>query len=163
MEISPALQRILEALLMTFAAALIATHFARPKDKAQIRSFDASANLNNAQAVKLTSDQLFEALEKIEKYSERIDELERLDADKTAKILALETARKEDHAEIRILRIQQRENMAEIVRLREQVSDLRTGARILTTQIIEELHAQPKWSPDRLSDPAIEEAQERKS
>lgn len=150
-------QRILEALLMTLIAGAIASFFARPKDRAQIRSFEASANRDNAQAVKLTSDQLVEALKEIHDLKERSENLERLDEEKTQKIAALETARKEDHAEIRILRIQQRENMAEIVGLRDTVSDLRTGVRILTDQIVDELHAQPKWTPSDLGDSQIEE------
>ena len=150
-------QRIIEALLMTLAAAAIAYFFARPKDRAQIRSFDASANLNNAQAVKITTEQLVYALAKIEDQSAQIEQLQKSDADKSDKIAKLETARKEDHAEIRILRIQQRENMAEIVGLRDTVSDLRTGVRILTTQIVEDLHAQPKWSPTKIGDREIEE------
>jgi len=158
----PTLQRLLEGVFMTFAAAAIAYHFARPKDRAQIGSLNAGANRDNAEAVKLTSAQLVEALNKVETYTTRIDDLERQNEEKTAKIEALEIARKEDHAEIRILRIQQRENMAEIVGLRDTVSDLRTGARILTAQIIEELHAEPKWSPDKNEDKRLEDGERDK-
>lgn len=134
---------------MTFAAAAVAYWFARPKDRATIRSLNANANKDNAEAVAITSEQLVEALKRVEKYEQRIDELERLDEEKTQQILALQEAGKKDHAEIRILRIQQRENMAEIVGLRNTVGDLRTGVRILTTQIVDELHAEPKWTLQR--------------
>jgi chromosome segregation ATPase len=159
MDLSTITQRAIEALIMTLIASGIAAFFARPRDRAQARSFNASANRDNATAVQITTAQLVEALEKIEDQSARIEtqsarieELEANDSDKSKKIEALETARKEDHAEIRILRIQQRENMAEIVGLRDTVSDLMTGVRILTSQIVDELHAQPKWSPSQLVD-----------
>lgn len=148
----PVAQRIIEAVFMTFFAAAVAYWFARPKDRATIRSLNANANRDNAEAVALTSEQLVEALKRVEKYEERIDELEKANAEKTKQISSLQEAGKRDHAEIRILRIQQRENMAEIVGLRNTVGDLRTGVRILTTQIVDELHAQPKWSPTRVGD-----------
>lgn len=145
----PVAQRIIEAVVMTFAAAAVAYWFARPKDRATIRSLNANANKDNAEAVAITSEQLVEALKRVEKYEQRIDELEKANAEKTKQISSLQEAGKRDHAEIRILRIQQRENMAEIVGLRNTVGDLRTGVRILTTQIVDELHAEPKWTLQR--------------